>query len=74
MKNLGEVKTIIGKKITRSIKAEILNINQKRDIRNLFEIERMNSYYATIFSIKFRSFISVDQANNDELVKFAAYQ
>ena len=74
MKDLGEVKTIIGWEITRDLKAGTLRIDQKRYIRDLLEFERMTSCHPTVLPVKAGSTLLLDQAGDYQQANLNAYQ
>lgn len=74
MKDLGKAKTIIRWEITKDIEAKTLKIYQKKYIRDFLEAKEITSYYITVSSIKTRSFISMDQADDDNPANLVIYQ
>ena len=64
MKDLGEVKTIIGWEITRDLAAGTLRIDQKGYIQDLLESEGMTSCHPTVFPVKAGSTLLQDQAGD----------
>lgn len=60
IKDLGEVKTIIGWEITQDLAADILKINQKRYIQDFLKSERMTLCYPIIFQVKAGSIFFLD--------------
>ena len=74
MKDLGKAKTIIGWEIIKDIEAGTLKSDQKRYIRDLLEAKEITSYHSTIPHIKAGSFISMDQAGNENSDDLAEYK
>lgn len=74
MKDLGKAKTIIRWEITRDIKVGMFKIDQKKYIQDFLEAERMTSCHITIFFIKTRSFIFMNQIGDYDFANFAVYQ
>ena len=74
MKNLGKAKTIIGLEITQILYAEILKINQKGYIFNLFEAERISLCHRTIVSMKAGLAFFMDQAGDHIQADLTIYQ
>ena len=64
MKDLEEVKTIIGWEITRDFAIGTLKIDQKRYIRDLLKSEEMISCHPTVLPVKAGSTFFIDQATN----------
>ena len=60
MKNLGEVKTIVGLEITRDFSVGTFKIDQKGYIQDLLESEGMTSCHPTVFPVKANSSIFLD--------------
>ena len=74
MKDLGEVKTIIGWEITQDLAAGTLRIDQKGYIRDLLESEAMTSCHPTVLPVKTGSTLLLDQAGDHQQADLTAYQ
>ena len=72
MKDLGEVKKIIGWEITQE--KGILKIDQKRYIWGLLGSKGMTSCHATVIPVKEGSSLILDQAEDHQQVDLTAYQ
>ena len=73
MKDLGEVKTIIGWEITQNLAAGTLRIDQKGYIRDLLESEGMTSCHPTILPVKADSTLLLDQAGDHQQADLTMY-
>ena len=74
IKDLGEIKTIIGWEITRELAISTLKIDQKGYIRDLLEFEEMTSCHHTVLPVKAGSTFFLDQAGNYQQADLIAYQ
>ena len=64
MKDLGNIKMIIGWEILQDVQVGTLKIDQKTYIQDLFEVKKMSLYHLMVFSMKAGSSISLNQAND----------
>ena len=74
IKNLGEVKTIIGWEIIRDLIAGILKIDQKGYIQDLLKAKGITSCHPTILPVKAGSTLLLDQAGDHQQANLIAYQ
>ena len=74
MKDLGEVKTIIGWEITQDLATVTLKIDQKGYIQDLLESKGMTSCHPTVLPVKAGSNLFLDQAGNHQQADLIAYQ
>ena len=73
MKDLGEVKTIIGWEIIRDLAAGTLKIDQKRYIQDLLESEGMTLCHLTILPVKTGSTFLLDQIGDHQQADVTMY-
>lgn len=74
VKDLGEVKTIIGWQVTRDLRAGMLKIDQSAFIRDLLESENMTECNAVAIPMKAGCFIEMQEADDYEEVEIKTYQ
>ena len=74
MKDLGEVKTVIGWEITRDLAIGTLKIDQKGYIQDLLESEGMTFCHPTVLPVKAGSTLFLDQADDYQQAELIAYQ
>ena len=74
IKDLKEVKTIIGLVITRDFVANTLKIDQKKYIQDFLESKGMTSYHLTVFLVKTGPIFFLDQVSNHQQIDLIAYQ
>ena len=74
MKDLGEVKTIIGWEITQDLTANTLKIDQKGYIQDLLKAKEMTFCHPTVLLVKAGSTFFLDQAGDHQQANLIAYQ
>lgn len=74
IKDLGEVKTIIGWQVTRDMKAGTLKIDQSAFIRDSIEEEGLSGCNSTNIPMKAGSFIDMQEEDDYEETDLKAYQ
>ena len=74
MKDLSEVRKIIGWEITQDLKTGTLKIDQKRYIQDLLESEGLTSYHATILPVKVGSTLFLEQVSDHQQANLTEYQ
>ena len=73
IKDLGEVKTIIGWEITQDLATSTLKINLKKYIQNLLKSDGMTSCHPIVLLVKAGSTLFLDQAGDHQQANLIAY-
>ena len=74
MKNLGEVKTIIGWQITRNLSTRTIRVSQLAYIRDLLEEENLTNCNAPTIPMKAGSFIEMNEPDDYDEANLGDYQ
>ena len=74
VKDLEEVKTIIGWQITRDLDTKTLKIDQSAFIHNLFKSENIANYNSVNIPMKARYFIDIQEPEDYKEAKIKSYQ
>lgn len=74
MKDLSKVKKIIGWEINRDLVVDILKIDQKSYIQDLFDIKEITSCHPTILLVKTGSTLFLDQVGDHQQTNLTVYQ
>ena len=74
MKDLREVKTIIGWEITRDLAIGTLRIDQKGYIQDLLKSETMTSCHPTVLLVKAGSTLLLDQVSDNQQADLTVYR